>query len=33
MEQDCFVETRLEPMQWIRWLNLVYLDQIQSVTR
>jgi len=33
MEQDCFVETHLEPVQWLRWLNLVYLDQIQSVAR
>ena len=30
MEQDCFVETHLEPVQW---LNMVYLDQIQSVAR
>jgi hypothetical protein len=33
MEQDCFVETHLEPVQWLRWLNMVYLDQIQSVAR
>jgi hypothetical protein len=33
MEQDFFVETHLEPVQWLRWLNLIYLDQIQSVAR
>ena len=33
MEQDCFVETHLEPVQWLRWLNMVYLDQIQFVAR
>jgi len=26
MEQDCFVETHLESMHQLKWLNLVSLD-------
>jgi hypothetical protein len=33
MEQDCFGEAHLEYVQCVKWLNLVYLDQIQSVAR